>query len=104
MIAKLLLMLGRVFAQPDKALHALVGLALGVVALTIAVDAGMHPAWAFCAVLWAGAAVAWGKERADRTDPAHHTWDGWDAFATLLGVQIGASLALGWLTWGAAVV
>ena len=103
MAAGLLAFLGRFWRQPDKALHFAIGAAvagsLGLLAVLVA-STLLRPRPAalagLLAGLWLCALVAWAKERSDRGDPEHHTPDGWDAFATLLGGLLGASVAA-WL-------
>lgn len=87
MIATALQLLGRYMRQPDKAVHVIVGVPVGLLA-----------AWLGLWALWLGALLAWGKERHDKARPLEHTYDGWDAFATLLGALIGATIAPG-LHW-----
>ena len=36
--------------------------------------------------------AAYVKEFLDKKDPAHHTYDGWDAFATGVGSLVGVSI------------
>lgn len=63
----------------DKRLHLAVG--FGITCLVGLI----HPALGAAAC----AAAAWGKEWRDAADPAHHTTDGWDAYATTLGIPLG---------------
>lgn len=67
--------------QPDKVLHVLAGLPVGLLAPWLGL-------WA----LWLGALLAWGEEWRQKRTPGR-TYDGWDAFATLLGALLGATLA-----------
>lgn len=80
--------LSRFVAQPDKLLHFAGGL---VVAFALAMAGGQ------LAALWIVAALAWAKERYDKAHPDRHTWDGWDAFATLLGGLAGVTALAAWL-------
>ena len=89
-------LLSRWFAQSDKALHAIVGAFLGFAGASVLAELDVAVVSAFLAVIWAGVAVAWGKERYDKAHPEAHTWDGWDAFATLIGVLLGVT-AWHWL-------
>ncbi|MFT3665582.1 hypothetical protein [Piscinibacter sp.] len=84
MIGALLRVLGRYVAQPDKALHV-----LAAFVLTFLLMAGGMPV---LAAAWLCLAVAWGKERWDKAHAEGHTWDGWDAFATVLGGLAGITL------------
>lgn len=90
MIARLAAFLGRYVRQPDKVLHLAAGAAFGGL-----LAAFLGPLWA----LWLGAGLSWAKERRDKAQPDRHTWDGWDAFATLCGVLLGVTLApyVGWV-------
>jgi hypothetical protein len=92
----LLRWLGAIFAQPDKAVHAVVE---GVLAFVVVAAFGAAVV-TLLATLWAGAAIAWFKERYDKAHPAAHTWDGWDAFAGLLGALAGVTLGYAVVTWG----
>lgn len=38
-------------------------------------------------------AIAYGKEYYDKQHPDKHTYDGWDAFVTSIGIPIGQILA-----------
>lgn len=67
----------------DKLLHALAGLAISYAASSAHVLAG-PPAAAFIGRL---------KEGYDRRHPTAHTYDGWDAFATVAGGLPGQWLA-----------
>lgn len=78
--------------QPDKVLHAAVGALLALAGMWAASEAEWAPVPAMLAVLWAGTLIAWGKERYDKSHPLVHTWDGWDAFATVVGVCAGLTL------------
>ena len=93
MIAPMVRLLGRWFAQPDKVLHYIVGALLALVMLTALVWYGLSRPAAGAATLAAGMLVAYGKEWADK-GRAGHTWDGWDAFATLSGA---VCVVGGWL-------
>lgn len=88
MMRQALALLGRYVRQPDKALHVLAGL-----------PAGLLWPWLGLWALWLGALLAWGKEWHDKARPERHTYDGWDAFATLLGALLGASIAEAWRRW-----
>ena len=68
-------------AQPDKLEH-FVGAMVLVGVLTF------FTGW--IVGILGGAALAWGKERYDKAHADKNTWDGWDAFATLLGGITGA--------------
>lgn len=89
---KITAFLARWFAQPDKFLHAAVGmLAFVIVSLAGETWANSLPTalrvvLALCAVSLA----AWGKERYDKAHPQTHTWDGWDAYATTVGGMLGS--------------
>lgn len=83
-LARLVQLLGRFVAQPDKLLHLVGGLIVAGVVLALTRVAVL--------ALWAGAAVAWLKERYDKAHPDRHTWDGWDAFATFLGALVCVTL------------
>jgi len=65
----------QMYKHYDKLLHGGVGFLLQTMARTV------HPTVALVLV----SLVAWFKEDRDREDPLHHTKDGWDAFATLVG-------------------
>ena len=81
MIARLTAWLAGFVAQPDKLLHFLVLLALVYVLRAAGVPELL--------ALWIGAGLCWAKERYDRARPAIHTWDGWDAFAGMVGALAG---------------
>lgn len=83
MIEKLNAFLARYVAQPDKVLH-FAGAAL--LCALVARFFGPFPA------LWFGAGLAWGKERYDKAHPEKDTWDGWDAYAALLGGLFGTTM------------
>lgn len=89
----IILWLARYFAQPDKALHFVGGVIIGAIVAASGAAALGLPTLA-CSALGSlvGALAAWAKERRDKADPQHHTWDGWDAYATSLGAIIGAHL------------
>jgi cyanate permease len=99
-MTRLVAFLALFWRQPDKVLHVLIGAAVaGPLALLAAV---LLPGWvqpravapgALMAALWLCALLAWVKERRDKLDPLHHTWDGWDAFATVIGGLAGATVA-----------
>lgn len=72
--------LSRFVEQPDKVLHVAVGFALATVAAVWLSDLG---------VLGLVGLVAWGKERYDKAHADVHTFDGWDAFATVAGGWFG---------------
>ena len=86
------------FAQPDKALHFIVGAVAYSALLYLTRSVPAPGALRATAILAVVAVIAWGKERYDKTRPDTHTWSGWDAFATLAG---GLACALGW-AWLAA--
>ncbi|MEO8805841.1 MAG: hypothetical protein ABI433_07155 [Burkholderiaceae bacterium] len=71
---------GRWFVQPDKALHALVGMLFAL---------GLAPLFSDLAVIGIVGLIAWGKERYDKAHADKHTPDGWDAFATVAGALLG---------------
>lgn len=71
----------------DKMYHFGVGLCV-----TVIVGAALHPVAGVAACVFAG----WIKEVYDKANPAKHTTDGWDAFATAAGAAPGL-LLLGWL-------
>ena len=79
---KITAILARYVTQPDKVLHVLAGVPIGLLAPWLGV-------WA----LWLGLLVAWGKEARDKKTPETATYDGWDAYATALGAVLGYSLA-----------
>ena len=62
--------------QKDKVAHLGVGALIAALAGTI-----VPPAAALAIVVL----VAWEKESYDKGHPEAHTFDGWDAFATLVG-------------------
>lgn len=70
----------------DKLLHFIAGT---VVMFTLGL---LHPAigLAACGV------ASWLKEEWDARRPATHTYDGWDAYATMLGTIPGYALLLAW--------
>lgn len=84
--------LARYVAQPDKALHVAACFVIAL-ALQLADVPTLE-------TLWLCLGVAWAKESWDKGHPELHTWDGWDAFATLagglLGVTVWANLAPSW--------
>lgn len=84
MIAALQALLGRYVAQPDKALHVLACFVIAFLALASGLT--------MLGTAWLCLGVAWGKERWDKAHPTAHTWDGWDAFATVCGGLLGMTL------------
>lgn len=93
--------LARWFAQPDKVLHALIGLAAFIASMMVMAHApGILPlalAVRIVVSLTVVAALAWAKERYDKAHPESHTADGWDAYATSVGAHVGA---IAWLALG----
>lgn len=69
----------RVRQHADKVLHLVAGTAI------TAVVGQLHPLMGTAVCL----AAAWIKEDRDRRNPARHTRDGWDAYATAAGVLPG---------------
>ena len=94
--------------QPDKSLHIAAGAAVAVITTAAAAIIGdrlLFPESAPVAVsvlaMWLGffAALLAGlfKERYDRRHDDHHTYDGWDAYATVAGAlfaPVGIGLAV----------
>lgn len=81
--------------QIDKALHFgagfLITLAVGfLVQYHSALPQGMIAGLVACIL------VAWFKEERDSEDPANHTRDGWDAYATVCGAAPAFALMLLW--------
>lgn len=99
-----LVWLGRWFAQPDKAAHGILEALFGFVACFALESAGVPLLVAVLVVLWAGALVAWAKERYDKAHPGAHTYDGWDAYAGTAGCLVGVTLAVVLLLWGVGLV
>lgn len=87
--------LARWFAQPDKVLHAAVGFAAMQALLMFAVAEPLPERIAAASLVVS--ALSWGKERFDRSRPDRHVADGWDAFATIVGAQLGVA---NWILWG----
>lgn len=87
--------LARWFAQPDKVLHVAVGFVAMQVLLMFAAAEPLPERMAAAALVVS--ALSWAKERYDRANPDRHTADGWDAFATNVGAQLGAA---NWILWG----
>jgi len=93
MLDKLLDWLARFVDQPDKVLHLAGGAIIAGVALALCLGPLAFPIVVSLVVaMWTGAIVAWLKEWHDKRDPLHHTWDGWDAFATFLGALVCVTL------------
>lgn len=69
--------------RKDKQLHAIVGFAIGFAT-------GYATAMTAPGII-AAAIAGWGKELWDRQHP-EHTYDPWDAHATILGGIVGSAL------------
>lgn len=82
--------LSRWFTQPDKILHGVVGFVafIALMFLPLPIPAAMHIVAALEVVYWLG----WGKEQYDKSHTALHTYDGWDALATVRGALTAALL------------
>jgi hypothetical protein len=74
-IPGLMSLIAKALPNPDKWMHAFIGMAIQLVVRVA------HPSIAMLAV----AAIMWAKEERDRKDPERHTKDGWDAFAGVVG-------------------
>lgn len=97
MIARVSAFLARWFAQPDKVLHVLIGLAAFAIPMSASMSSGAPLAVRLVASLVGVAVLAWAKERYDKHHPDKHTADGWDAYATSVGAHLGA---VAWLALG----
>ena len=90
--------------QYDKLLHIAAGAAVAVITTAVAAIVGHRllfpeaPVAVAVLALWLGfkasIVAGWLKEEWDRARPEHHTRDGWDAFATVVGA-LAAPLGLG---------
>lgn len=83
MVMKLISYLSGKVKNFDKYLHLLIGTLVYVVTTT-----NFNVLIGLCAT----AVVARWKEIYDKEHPDKHTYDGWDAYATLLGVVVGEAL------------
>jgi hypothetical protein len=82
-VNRLTAFLARWLAQPDKALHVIVG---ALIAMCLA------PTLNDLTCIAIVGALGWGKERYDKAHADVHTPDGWDAFATVAGAVLGLFL------------